>query len=49
MTKDMKMLMLTAARSVLAEAEAGRNVDPHRLQWAKDILAGCETRTEVLS
>lgn len=41
MTKDMKMLMLTAARSVLAEAEAGRNVDPLRLQWAKDILAGC--------
>ena len=32
------------ARRILAEKETGRPVDPHRLQWARDILAWHEAR-----
>ena len=27
------------ARNILAERDAGREVDPHRIAWATDILA----------
>lgn len=27
------------ARRILAERDAGREVDPHRIAWAEDILA----------
>ncbi len=27
------------ARRILAERDAGREVDPHRIAWATDILA----------
>lgn len=38
MTEDQLDLMRIAARSVMAEADAGRSVDPQRLEWAQRVL-----------
>lgn len=32
-------LYRTAATSILAERDAGRLVDPHRLEWAETVLS----------
>lgn len=32
------------ARRILAEKDTGRPVDPHRIQWARDILSYFNTR-----
>jgi hypothetical protein len=36
--EDRAMLMRRCAESIQSEWLAGRNVDPHRLQWALQIL-----------
>jgi hypothetical protein len=34
---DKRSLMLRAAQSVLDEMATGRNVDPHRIEWATAV------------
>ncbi|MGL4576993.1 MAG: hypothetical protein ACRCV9_19550 [Burkholderiaceae bacterium] len=34
-----RAVVCAGAESVMAEVRAGRNVDPHRVQWAFDVLS----------
>lgn len=43
MRTEIAELVRIAAQSVIREHEALRNVDPQRLQWAREVLAANPT------
>ena len=47
MTGDQKQLVIVAAKSVQAEHDAGRLVDPYRLAWAQHWIREDERTKKV--